>query len=186
MSRYLHVDLCCGLGGWQQPFRESDSWRTVGFDVDRGVSPDAVADVRQLPLGDCKPTLVTASPPCIEVAKYNMPWYYDGAKDGPVDLELFEACFDAIERLDPDWWVLENVQGLHDFYGWPDRQVGPFWLWGDIPTFHPDISDRKPKHHYWGGYDDTSNQRAKVPYELADTLRRAVEWHETHSYWPKH
>lgn len=171
----LHIDLCCGLGGWQAPFKSDDSWRSVGIDIRPDLNPDVVADVRQLPLSGCEPTLITASPPCQEVSRYQLPWYNGGAKSGEVNLELFEACFEAVEYLNPTFWVLENVVGLHDFYGQPEKKVGPFWLWGSFPPFDADQNFRN-KMSIWGGYGDEMNaERARIPYRLSNALKHAVE-----------
>lgn len=166
---HLHVDLCCGLGGWQQPFRDSPQWRSAGLDVRRDLDPDVQADVRELPLRPCEPTLVTASPPCTEFSRWRMPWY----PDEEPDLTLANACFDAIEKLNPEWWILENVQGFHDWFGWPQKQVGPWWLWGEFPPFDLD-RPKKRKYKLWG---DQPDQRALIPPLLAKSVKKAVEWY---------
>lgn len=163
----LHIDLCCGLGGWQQPFREDDSWRTVGLDIREDLSPDVVADVRELPLRDCEPTLITASPPCTQFTRWDLPWH-----DEPdPDMSLVTACLEAVEQLDPDWWVLENVRGLHRYWKPANFHAGAFYLWGELPPY--DI------HANWKGKMQTSGEnpeeRAKIPYRLAATVKNAVE-----------
>lgn len=164
----LHVDLCTGLGGWTEPFEDAPGWRSVGIDVRDDLAADVVADVRQLPL-ECSPDLLTMSPPCTEFSRYSMPWL-----DEPEpDTSLVEACLAAVDDLEPDWWVLENVRGLKQFWGVQERKrVGPYYLWGEFPPFDVRVSD--------GGKMQVSGsnpeKRAKIPYELGDSLRRAVEW----------
>lgn len=164
----LHVDLCCGLGGWQQPFEDADAWTTVGIDIRDDLEADVVADVQALPL-DCSPTLVTASPPCTPFSRYSMPWL-----DEPEpDTSVVEACLGAIEELAPEWWVLENVRGLKQYLGVQERKrVGPYYLWGEFPAFDVLASDGG-KMGVSGEYPE---KRAVIPYELADSLRRSVEW----------
>lgn len=163
---HIHIDLCTGLGGWKAPFEDSDGWRSVGIDIRGDLDADVVGDVRALPF-DCSPTLVTASPPCTEFSRWDMPWL-----DEPEpSLELVEACLEAVETLDPDWWVLENVRGLDRYWRPARKRVGPFHLWGEFPPFDTVYTD--------GGKMSVSGERpeerAKIPYGLADSLRRSVE-----------
>jgi len=163
----LHVDLGCGLGGWQTPFQDSGRWRSVGIDIRRDLEPDVQADLRHLPL-DCSPTLLTMSPPCTEFARWMLPWL-----DEPdPDMTLVEACLEAADELDPNHWVLENSRGLHQYWRPAATHYGPFYLWGEFPAFDVEQS--------WAGKMQTSGsdpeKRAEIPYALADGLRRAVEW----------
>jgi hypothetical protein len=162
----LHLDLCCGLGGWQKPFRESGQWRSVGLDIRRDLAPDLQADVRQLPIS-ADVTLLTASPPCTEFTRYMLPWL-----DEPnPDLQLVRAVLDAVDELHPRWWLMENSRGLHQYWREARRHVGAFYLWGDFPPF-----DVAPE---WKGKMQTSGenpeQRAQIPYALADSVRQAAE-----------
>lgn len=164
----LHVDLCTGLGGWRAPFEESDAWTSVGIDVRDDLNADVVGDVRSLPF-DCETTLLTASPPCTAFSRHSMPWLHEPHPS----MELVEACLDAVDELDPEWWVLENVRGLKQYWGEREtKRVGPYYLWGEFPPFDVQVTD--------GGKMQTSGEypeeRAKIPYELSNGLRNAVEW----------
>jgi site-specific DNA-cytosine methylase len=162
-----HVDLCCGLGGWQEPFREASDWRTIGLDIRRDLNADIVGDVRQPPI-DASPDVLTMSPPCTQFSRYSMPWL-----DEPEpDTELVNACYDAVDELNPEYWVLENVQGLKQYTGTEEtKRIGPYYLWGLFPPFDVTLSD--------GGKMAVSGmhpeQRAKIPYELANALKQSVE-----------
>jgi hypothetical protein len=163
----LHIDICCGLGGWQAPFREDPAWRSVGIDINPDVEPDVLGDVRDLPIGDCDPTLVTASPPCTQFARWMLPWL-----DEPdPDLSLVRACLDAIQALNPDWWVLENSRGLHQFWVPARTHAGKFYLWGDWPIV--DLPD--PDHRATDHPGHRPDLRAKIPERLAQAVKRAVE-----------
>jgi len=164
----LHVDLGTGLGGWTAPFRDSPGWRSVGIDIRDDLNADVVGDIRSLPV-NCSPTLLTMSPPCTEFTRYHLPWL-----DEPdPDMTLVRACLEAVDELDPDWWVLENVQGLKRYWGREEaKRVGPYYLWGEFPTFDVVVSD--------GGKmavsGENPEERARIPYEIGDSLRRSVEW----------
>jgi hypothetical protein len=165
----LHVDLGTGLGGWTAPFRDSLGWRSVGIDIRDDLNADVVGDIQALPL-DCSPTLLTMSPPCTQFTRWMLPWL-----DEPnPDLSLVEACLNAVDELDPDWWILENSRGLHQFWREARTHVGPFYLWGEFPPFDVALTD--------GGKMSVSGERpeerAKIPCELADSIRRSVEWND--------
>lgn len=173
----LHVDLCCGLGGWQAPFEDAANWRTVGLDIRRDVGPDVQADVRRLPLAACEPTLVTASPEC---APYSSAW--NAVKPPAVrypDFELWNACVAAIAHLDPTYCVVENVAQAQYWHGPSDKHVGPYHFWGRFPPFDADPGERKTRltADGSGAWVDDTGEAARIPYAVADALRRAVEWH---------
>jgi len=123
---YLHLDLCCGLGGWQAPFKESDQWRSVGVDIRPEVSPDVIGDVRALPVDPAEVTLVTASPPCRE---FSAAWNAVTPPDerNP-DLSIYYGCRAAVHTLDPRWWVVENVAQAQRWFGPSDKIIGPYHL----------------------------------------------------------
>ena len=165
----LHVDLGTGLGGWTEPFQDADGWRSVGIDIRDDLEADVVGDIRQLPL-DCSPTLLTMSPPCTAFARWMLPW----CDEPNPDLSLVDACLNVVDELDPDCWVLENSRGLHQYWQEARTHVGPYYLWGDFPAFDVALTD--------GGKMSVSGERpeerAKIPYELADSIRRSVEWND--------
>jgi len=163
----LQVDLCCGLGGWQAPFREDPSWRSVGLDVDPDVQPDILADVRELPL-DCNPTLVTASPPCQEFSLIQHP----KIEPGDADYSIWQGCESAIQTLDPDWWAIENVRGAIRHMGPPTGRYEPYYLWGYYPPM--DVGEMPQKTSENRTIPD-AQQASKIPYGLARALKRAVE-----------
>lgn len=168
-DQYLHLDLGTGLGGWKTPFESSSRWRSVGVDIRSDLNADIVGDIRQLPI-DCSPTLLTMSPPCGDFARWMLPWL-----DEPEpSMELVESCLDAVDDLEPTYWVLENSRGLKQYWGREEtKRVGPYYLWGDFPAFDVKLPD--------GGKMDISGRnpekRAEIPFGLGESLRRSVEWH---------
>ena len=162
----LHVDLGTGLGGWTQPFRESPGWRSVGIDIREDLDADVIGDIRHLPV-DCSPTLLTMSPPCTEFARWVLPW----CDEPEPDLSLVEACLDAVDELEPEWWVLENSRGLSMYWREAAQHVGPYYLWGNLPQIDVNLPD-DGKMSVSGEYPE---KRAEIPYELADAVRRVAE-----------
>lgn len=166
----LHIDLCTGLGGWKGPFEDSPEWRSVGIDIRDDLDADVIGDVRALPI-DASPTLLTMSPPCTNFTRHSLPWLHEPEPD----MTLVQACLEIADDLEPEYWILENVRGLKQYWGREEtKRVGPYYLWGEFPPFDVAVSD--------GGKMSTSGeypeQRAQIPYELADSLRRSVEWSE--------
>lgn len=160
------VDLCAGTGGWQAPF-EDHGWRTVGLDVRDMSGVDVVADVRRLPL-NCTPRAVTCSPPCDEFSTAWNRWVPLGDRDP--DLSVWEGCLEAVDSLDPDWWILENVGGAQHWFGPADKVCYPWFLWGEFPPF--DAPDLRSKGATW---NQDPAETARIPYRLADAFRRSVE-----------
>lgn len=175
MNELLHIDLCCGLGGWQSPFKESPRWTSIGFDIRDDLEADVVADVRALPVDpDTDVTLLTISAPCTEFTKWRLPWYDGGAKQGNPSMEIVEACLQAAETLSPRFWIMENVQGLHLYWKPARKHVGPYYLWGEFPPFDAEtvwkMQNQQPA-------DRRSELSAKIPHHLADALRQSIGWH---------
>lgn len=164
---FLHIDLCCGLGGWQAPFEKDPAWRSVGLDIREDLEADVIADVRQLPLQECKPDLLTMSPPCDAFTRWRLPWF-----DEDPSLELVQACLRAKDYLQPQWWILENVEGLSKFWRESRRNIGPFHFWGDFPPIDPEFvwkqQNKQPAER-------RSELAAEIPYHYARALKLAVE-----------
>jgi hypothetical protein len=98
-----------------------------------------------------------------------MPWL-----DEPnPDMSLVKACLDAVEELQPTFWIMENSRGLHQYWTPADTHVGAFYLWGEFPTFDCPVT-WTPKMKKTGKKPE---QRAKIPYRLADSLRQSIGWY---------
>ena len=165
----VHVDLCAGRGGWQTATAKDPRWATIGLDIKPMRGVDVVGDVQQLPI-DCSPTLLTMSPPCTEFARWMLPWL-----DEPnPDLSLVQACLQAVRDLEPDWWVMENSRGLHQYWEPARTHIGPFYLWGEWPAMDVDESEIKGKMKTSG---ENPAKRAEIPSVLSKALKLAVETH---------
>lgn len=167
MSDLLHVDLFAGRGGWQTATDPDPEWTTIGLDIRPMAGVDVVGDVQHLPI-DAKPDLLTMSPPCTEFARWMMPWL-----DEPEpDMSLVNAALDAVETLQPQFWVLENSRGLHQYWKPARTHVGPFYLWGEFPPMDVDASDIKGKMQTSG---ESPERRAEIPPVLSKAMKKGVE-----------
>jgi hypothetical protein len=166
-SGAVHVDLCAGRGGWQAATADDPDWLTVGVDIRPMDGVDVLGDVRSLPL-DCRPTLLTASPPCTEFARWMLPW----CDEPEPDLSLVRACLQVVEDLDPRWWVLENSRGLHMYWKPARKRVGPYYLWGEFPPFDLVADGLKGKMQTSG---ERPTERAEIPRPLSAAVKRSVE-----------
>jgi len=163
----LHVDLCAGRGGWQAATADDPAWTTVGIDIVDMDGVDVLADVRQLPI-DAEPDLLTMSPPCTEFARWMLPWL-----DEPdPDLSLVRACLQAVDDLEPRWWVMENSRGLHMYWKPAVTHVGPYYLWGEFPPFDVVEDALKGKMQTSG---ESPEKRAEIPRSLSTAVKHSVE-----------
>jgi site-specific DNA-cytosine methylase len=162
------LDLFSGTGGASAAMR-ARGWKVVTLELDQQHRPDIIGDVTRLPIRHRRGLfdLVWASPPCTEYARESMPWCRTGVAP---DQTLWNAAMDAIISLQPRWWVIENVRGAAQWRGRPRRILGPIFLWGDFPPFHPRISGWKEK--LWSR-DKVA--RAAMPYALSEALAIACE-----------
>lgn len=113
---------------------------------------------------------------------------------------LVLAALDVIDALDPDYWWMENpaaglltlkfmepVPGpeIVTYCQYGDDRMKPTALWGEWPdawTPRPRCSPGDTCHEAAPAGSDTgtqgmknSTERAKVPYELSNSIRRACE-----------
>lgn len=109
----LVVDLFAGCGGLALGF-EAAGFKTVGFEMDS----DAADSYRKNLSGDCHEVFLTpvtelpdapvviGGPPC-------QPFSVGGKQNGLKDArDGFPAFLGAVERLQPDLWIFENVRGM--------------------------------------------------------------------------
>ena len=95
-------------------------------------------------------------------------------------MSLLEAWLDLRHKLQPKYWVLENVVGatrhFRPYVGEPTQIIGPFVLWHNIPEI---ILDRSWSHKKGDGGWSTdpmrSNNKAKIPLELSEAVKQSVQ-----------
>jgi len=186
----LVLDLCAGLGGFSQAFKEDSSYDIVTIDVDRKFKPTIVADVRHLPLKDnLKPFILLASPPCEHFSLANPKFPRVGIKDA---MEIVGACFEAVARLNPTFWLIENPKGrlrhltprkpnMTIFYSDFDLDFPcqkPTDLWGNIPIplRKKMRRPRSKEKSLWSYIMPRSKvKRAFIPKGVSLAIKEAIE-----------
>lgn len=208
------LDLFAGLGGFSQAFEDAEGWEVVTVDIEERFDPDIQADVLELSPDDLpEPDVVLASPPCpdFSVACIVDKWDKDTGRSPEFlpekesiakSLQIVFHTLWLVRKLEPDWWFMENPQGmLRQFIGSPSGQVHycqygedfkkPTDLWGRHPQMtYRKCPGRKRCHHVSNPREvntfrdesriravDTTNsaERAKVPAELSAAIRDAVD-----------
>lgn len=199
------LDLFSGLGGFSAAFEHADEWDVVTVDLEERFDPEVQADVMDLGPNDIRmwgePDVVLASPPCncfSKAAAWQDHWDDSGAPQTPKARDAVALVFHTvglIRGLSPDYWFLENPVGhLRRFLGRPTGTVTycqygtsymkPTDLWGEHPPMtYRRCSAGEDCHNHGSLEDDYDNrplprdpaERAKVPYELSESILRAVE-----------
>ena len=84
------------------------------------------------------------------------------------------ACLDIIHRIEPAYWIMENVRGSAKYISpllGRAKKVGPFYLWGEFPIFDVKLEYRKKE-----SYSSTqAAERGKIPYAISLAVCLAVE-----------
>lgn len=206
------IDLCSGLGGFSQAFLDRGH-RVIRVDNDpkfKEVPNTIIGDIRKLSdlslefrLGPT-PDVLLMSPPCnfFSQASKHLHWNKNIPKTWNVveSLRIVFWCIDAVDLLNPDYWILENPRGkLRFILGKPEIETY-FGSWGSLLYKPTDLWGRIPPGVHWkrpaggkinlrefkgscsgsrdGGRDKRSSrtdQRAKVLYKLSEALCIAIE-----------
>jgi len=202
MNEKLCLDLCSGYGMFSEPFLKA-GWRVIRIDIDEKFQvPDTYhVDVRDKSavlnvLGDRKPTIIVASPPCERFSIANRMFPKKGVREA---LEIVGAVYELIAELRPKYWIVENPKGrLRWFLGKPNSCVslsdygGKYKkltdLWHNFPL--PMIQAQMPFEQSW---TSTKNQgrgstgllrlrdpskRAMLPLGLGEAILTVIEREE--------
>ena len=194
------LDLFAGLGGASEAFvQDLANWSVLRIDNNLLLQdvPMMVIDDVKLLASDLNPggmfprTLekidcIWASPPCTEFSGgFNSPKSKaarspEGLDSYEPDMSLLEVTMEIIERVQPKYWVIENVIGsiryFAEYLGEPRQIIGPYVLWGNFPHLQVDESklDRKQDRDS-SPHPLRSNRRAKVSFEVSRALKDALE-----------
>lgn len=157
------IDLCSGLGRW-----ESAKQDVISIDANPKTKPTIVADIHHLPLRPkLKPSLVWASPPCTYFTYARFGGFNRETGVHPLgiaySLRLVAACFEAINYLEPDHWIIENPRGhLRHF------------LFEPKCTIEYEASDMK--HKVTDLFSDMRGlKRAMVPQDVRNKILAAID-----------
>jgi site-specific DNA-cytosine methylase len=189
----LCIDLCSGLGGFSQAFKDDPEWEVVTMDIEPKFKPTIVADVNCLPFKkDLKPDALLMSPPCERFSRALPQFPYPGIGKA---LSIVGACLEAVIWLKPKRWLLENPKGrLRWFIGKPPQtirysdhdlkynQEKLTDFWGNIPF--PFASHHRPifvgrTETGWGtklrnGKPSREN-RAQIPLGVSQAVKQAIK-----------
>lgn len=191
----LCIDLCAGLGGFSQAFKQDPNWEVVTVELNKKQKPTICADVCNLPLKqNIKPEALLMSPPC---TKFTLIHHSFPSKGTQKAFEIVGACLEAVWFLQPKYWLMENPRGrLRWFIGIPKQTIRysdyeaklntskPTDLWGNIPL--PMVKAiRRPYigsnlkgwgHTSLGGRD--SAERSKIPLGVSQAVKEGAEQNE--------
>jgi len=190
------LDLFSGLGGASESMVLSEKWEVLRIENNpllSGVPQSHEICVKQFRdelrgmIDDGfqpeSPTLIWASPPCVEFSlAYSSPQSIairEGREHNP-DMSLLEATLDIIDMLQPKYWVIENVRGaVRHFEPYVGKQQmvinHSIFLWGKFPSFVPGSIDSKMKNEGSSRDPLRPNKRALIPFTVSDELRKAIE-----------
>lgn len=177
------LDLCSGLGGASQAFRDRGHDVTT-LDIDSRFKPDLCMDVRKYHGRKGSFDVVLAAPPCtvFSVASIWKYWKHIGDKRVNHGLELVRSCFRIIKEIEPKFFVLENPMGmLRKLIGMPTETIfmcsyglpfkKPTDLWHNLPKLlkKPCAPHEKTPHESHKGIDGMSDisLKSKWPYALS-------------------
>ena len=198
-KKYLIIDLFSGLGGASESMMNSDAWDVIRieknadlansvpntFEFDIVEENDRLISDLEGKLGghSYSKIIIWASPECKEwsqgYASKKNKMLRDGIDYVP-NMSQVLAIMRIIDRIRPDYWLLENVVGGIPFInlaiGPPRLKHRPWIFWGDFPLFNIDID-----HNHKSKNDVSSRNpmrywiRSKIPFDISDKLRLAIE-----------
>jgi C-5 cytosine-specific DNA methylase len=167
------LDLFAGSGGASRAAKVR-GWKVTRIDNAPGTAANLRLDLTDWQTAvyaiDRPVDLLWASPPCTALSTVNQK-----RRDIGEGMLLVRATIALIQRLEPRWWVLENVHGatraIGDLLGPPVQRHGSFYLWGNFPPFTAEVPRDKTKK----SGRRRAERRAEIPYAISDGLVRACE-----------
>jgi site-specific DNA-cytosine methylase len=156
-SKKLIIDICSGMGGATQSFLNNPDYEVIKLDSNIKVKPTILCDIRYLPIkNDLRPELVWCSPPCtnLSFAKYKN-WVNHNIKE---TFSIIGGCLDAIYRLKPKKWVLENPKGRLRWF-----------MSGSIEIEYATYDMPKKKTNLWSN-NNRALKRAFIPKHISDNI----------------
>ena len=188
------LDFFSGLGGASEAMiGEWDVMRFENNELLRDVPNTQITDLTEpLMLNTfwLNPDLVWCSPPCVDFSDgYSAPKAVakrEGREYNP-DMSLVKRSIELIEQYKPKYWVIENVRGAQPFFlellGKPKQIFGSIYLWGNYPLIDVGTWKMGKKEDDWSTNPLRANIRAKIPIEISQGLKRAVETQRSLLEW---
>lgn len=195
------LDLCSGLGGASQAFKDDKNWQVLHVDKEKFPLNDITIDVKELAnpthpvaaaykekLYKFKPFLIWASPPCQEFSVANVNFRRKMREEGAQpNTEIVEACKKIIDDLKPQFWIIENVSGAVPYISAAIGQelrhrIGAWYFWGNFPLFGPQYEGTPNKNWKYTEtlpHREQAAIRSKVPYMISAGLKEAIEKQST-------
>ena len=197
----LIIDLCAGLGGFSQAFKNDPKYEVITIDIQKKFKPTIIADVCNLPLKDnLKPLALLASPDCRFFSLACTQFPRVGIMKA---LEMVGACFEAVARLKPKQYLIENPRArLRHIIGKPKQTIfysdygyktqKPTDLWGNIflpmvkhqrrTINQPNLTSLQRLHLHSYIIPKKRSERAKIPLGVSKAVKEGVEYFEEKIY----
>jgi hypothetical protein len=190
------LDLFSGLGGASESFCGSIDWDVIRIENNpllKDIHATYIEDVMDYDPADVgRVDLIWASPPCREFSDaYGAPGpssRRDGLDFQP-DMTLLLRTMEIIRAHKPQHWIIENVRGAQPYFmpflGKARQIIGPFYLWGNFPYLQmpKGFKHLKSENDVHSANPFRSNIKAKIPIEISEALRNAVESHRSLHEW---
>jgi len=189
------LDLFSGLGGASEAFALDEAWGILRIENNPllgYVNHTRLMDIFEFRdwlleqknrYGPFDVDIVWASPPCLEFSlAYSAPRSI-AEREGRGEtyqpyMGFLDVAKEIIEIIEPKYWIIENVRGSIKYFtpqlGEPSQIHGAYVLWGNYPKFDPgQFATKAEKDKRWSPI--RSNHKAKVPIEISQALKHAVE-----------
>lgn len=193
------LDLFSGFGGASEAFAQDEAWGILRIENNPLLA--TVPHTRSMDIFEFRDWLLEqknrygpfsvdvlwASPPCREFSLAHSAPRAQAIRDGLGDeyqpyMGFLDVAMEIIEIVQPRYWIIENVKGAIKYFtpklGEPSQIHGAYVLWGNYPKFDPgQFPSKADKDQRWSPL--RSNYKAKVPIEISQALKNAVESQRT-------